>query len=94
MKNALEEIADEVFEQLRDRRAGFCTCSQCRDDAITRALNKIRPRYISGSPIGSAVTRVALSHRQARAELAVVMLDGMRIVSARPRHQSVGSRGG
>lgn len=86
MKNALEEIADEVFEQLSDRRAGFCTCSQCRDDAITRALNKIRPRYISGSPIGSAVTRVALSQRQARAEMSVVMLEAMQVVRTNPRH--------
>ena len=88
MKNALEEIADEVFEQLRDRHAGFCTCSQCRDDAITRALNKIRPRYISGSPIGSAVTRVALSQRQARAEMSVVMLEAMHVVRTNPRHLS------
>lgn len=86
MKNALEEIADEVFEQLRERHAGFCDCPQCRDDAITRALNQVRPRYISGSPIGSAVTRVALSQRQARAELSVVMLDAMRVVQANPRH--------
>jgi hypothetical protein len=88
MKNALEEIADEVFEQLRQRRAGFCDCPQCRDDAITRALNQIRPRYISGSPIGSAVTRVALSLRQARAEMSVVMLEAMAVVSAKPRHSA------
>ena len=94
MKNALEEIASDVFDELRRRHAGFCMCLQCRDDVITAALNKIRPRYISGSPIGSAVTRVALSHRQARAELAVVMLDAMRLVSARPRHEAVGSSGG
>jgi hypothetical protein len=93
MKNALEEIANDVFDQLRRRHAGFCDCLQCSDDVITAALNKIRPRYISGSPIGSAVTRVALSHRQVRAELAVVMLDAMRLVSARPRHP-VGMRGG
>ncbi len=86
MKNALEEIADEVFEQLRSRNAGFCDCLQCRDDAITHALNKIRPRYISGSPIGSAVTRVALSQLQVRAEMSVVLLDAMRRVQARPRH--------
>ncbi|MBC7897217.1 MAG: late competence development ComFB family protein [Cytophagaceae bacterium] len=88
MKNALEEIADEVYEQLRARPAGFCACAQCRDDAITRALNKIRPRYISGSPIGSAVTRVALSQRQARAEMSVVMLEAMQVVRTNPRHLS------
>lgn len=86
MKNALEEIAEEAFEQLRDRDAGFCHCAQCRDDVITRALNQIRPRYISGSPVGSAVTRVALSYFQARAEMSVVMLDAMRMVRNRPRH--------
>jgi hypothetical protein len=86
MKNALEEIAEEVFEQLRLRDAAFCTCPQCRDDAITNALNQIRPRYMSGSLIGSAVTRVAISQRQARAELSVVMLDAMRRVARRPRH--------
>jgi hypothetical protein len=93
MKNALEEIADEVFDQLRARHAGFCDCGQCRDDAITRALNQIRPRYISGSPIGSAVTRVALSQRQARAELSVVLLEAMRVVRKNPRHPAEGRRG-
>lgn len=89
MKNALEEIADEVFEQLRVRDAGFCPCPQCRDDAITHALNKIRPRYISGSPLGSAVTRVSLAHHQARAEMMVVLLDAMRRVQEHPRHPLV-----
>lgn len=86
MKNALEEIVDEVFGTLRGRDARFCPCSQCRDDVITHTLNNARPRYISGSLIGSAVTRVALSHEQARAEMAVLVLDAMRRVAANPRH--------
>ena len=93
MHNALEEVIDSVFEQLVAGRAHFCDCAQCRDDVITHALNQARPRYVSGSLIGSAVTRVALSHEQARAELAVLVLDAMRRVAARPRHSqpSVGS---
>ena len=94
MKNALEEIADEVYDQLKKRHAGFCSCAQCRDDAITRALNKIRPRYISGSPVGSAVTRVALSQRQARAEMSVVMLEALKVVHSNPRHPVGGRRAG
>ncbi|MCC6319202.1 MAG: late competence development ComFB family protein [Gemmatimonadaceae bacterium] len=90
MKNAIEEIADEVFQQLRERHADFCSCPQCRDDVITRALNQLRPRYISGSPIGSAVTRVALSQRQARAEMSVVMLEAMQVVRTNPRHIAEG----
>src|SRR5512145_919511 len=86
MHNALEEVVGEVFEQLAQRHEHFRSCAQCRDDVITHTLNQARPRYISGSLIGSAVTRVALSHGQARAELAVLVLDAMRRVSARPRH--------
>lgn len=91
MHNALEEVVGEVFEQLAQRHAHFRSCAQCRDDVITHTLNQARPRYISGSLIGSAVTRVALSHGQARAELAVLVLDAMRRVSARPRHPRHGA---
>jgi competence protein ComFB len=87
MKNALEEIVDEVFETLRSHDAELCRCAQCHDDVITHALNNARPRYMSGSLIGSAVTRVALSHGQARAEVAVLLLEAMRLVAANPRHK-------
>jgi uncharacterized CHY-type Zn-finger protein len=86
MKNALEETVSDIFALLKERDATFCTCPQCHDDVITRALNKARPRYISGSPVGSAVTRVALSHEQARAEIAVLVLEAMRLVRDNPRH--------
>jgi hypothetical protein len=86
MKNALEESVDHVFAELRQRDATFCTCAQCHDDVVTRALNQARPRYISSSPVGSAVTRVALSHEQAKAEIAVLVYDAMRLVREHPRH--------
>lgn len=86
MHNALEEVVGEVYERLARGRARFCHCAQCRDDIVTLTLNQARPRYVSGSLIGSAVTRVALSHEQVRVELSVLMLDAIRTVSARPRH--------
>lgn len=86
MKNALEEVVHDVFEQLLFGNARFCHCAHCRDDVIAHALNQAHPRYIGGSPIGSAVTRVALSHDQARAEVAVLVLEAMRRVAAHPRH--------
>ncbi|GMV10283.1 MAG: hypothetical protein ABS52_12230 [Gemmatimonadetes bacterium SCN 70-22] len=86
MHNALEEVVGEVYERLARGRARFCHCAQCRDDIITLTLNQARPRYISRSLIGSAVTRVALSHEQVRAELAVLMLEAIGTVAARPRH--------
>lgn len=91
MHNALEEVVGEVFDRLAQGRARFCHCAQCRDDVITHTLNQARPRYVSRSLIGSAITRVALSHEQVRAELAVLVLDAMRTVSARPRHPKAAS---
>ncbi len=86
MKNALEEAVAEVFEQLLHMEAGFCSCEQCHDDVVTHALNKARPRYISGAGVGPAVTRVSLSQEQARAEIAVLVLEAMRRVQRNPRH--------
>lgn len=86
MQNALEEVVHDVFDRLLLNRAHFCHCPQCRDDVVAHALNKVRPRYIGGSSIGSAVTRVALSNDQTHAEMVVLVLDAMERVSARPSH--------
>jgi len=86
MKNALEELVSEVYRQLKTRHPQFCACERCHDDVIAQALNKARPRYIGGSKIGAAVTRVSLDGDQAKAEIAVLVFDAMRRVHANPRH--------
>jgi competence protein ComFB len=86
MKNALEELVLEVYRQLRTKHPEFCSCERCHDDVIAQALNKARPRYIGGSPIGAAVTRVSLASDQARAEVSVLVFDAMRRVNQNPRH--------
>ncbi len=86
MKNALEELVLEVYRQLKERHPEFCACARCHDDVTAQALNKARPRYIGGSPIGAAVTRVSLASDQAKAEIAVLVFDAMRRVQMNPRH--------
>ena len=86
MKNALEETVAEIYRQLSTRHAEFCTCERCHDDVIAHALNKARPRYVGGSPLGAAVTRVSLDGDQAKAEIALLVYEAMRRVSANPRH--------
>ena len=49
-------------------------------------MNKAKPRYSSGSVVGSAVTRVSLTQDQTRAEIAVLVLEAMRRVQRNPRH--------
>ncbi|MBV6521461.1 MAG: hypothetical protein MNPFHGCM_01599 [Gemmatimonadaceae bacterium] len=94
MTNALEETVEDVLGQLAERDATFCACQQCHDDVVLRTLNKARPRYISGNPIGSAVTRVALAQEQSKAEIAVLVLEAMRLVRAHPRHGTNALRSG
>ena len=86
LKNALEETVLETYRQLKGRHAEFCSCERCHDDVIAHALNKARPRYVGGSPLGAAVTRVSLVSDQAKAEIAVLVFEAMRRVQANPRH--------
>jgi late competence development protein ComFB len=86
MHNALEEAVRDAYEALRSTDPSFCGCSRCHEDVLTMVMNQAHPRYIVGDPLGSAVTRVALSRRQLRAELSVIVLDAMRRVAAEPRH--------
>ncbi|HJU75932.1 MAG TPA: late competence development ComFB family protein [Gemmatimonadaceae bacterium] len=90
MINAIEEVVREVYVQVRDREEGFCTCAQCEDDVIRHTMNHLRPRYV-GTTVGSAITRVSLSLEQARAEVAVVLLDAMRRVAQNPLHNDSSS---
>jgi competence protein ComFB len=86
MKNVLEELVREVYGQLKTKHPEYCSCERCHDDVIAQTLNKARPRYVGGSPIGAAVTRVSLASDQARAEIAVRVFDAMRRVNQNPRH--------
>jgi hypothetical protein len=86
MRNALEEVVDEVYDQLLRTHAEFCACSKCRDDALAHALNQARPKYLGGSVIGAAVTRAAITQGPAKAELSVLVFEAMRRVQANRRH--------
>ena len=87
MKNIAEEAVAEAYDQVRPQVAGFCGCEKCRADAITYALNHIRPRYASGEPPeGEVLSRIELTSEAGRAQLIAVMLDAIKHVAARPRH--------
>jgi hypothetical protein len=90
MINAIEEVVREVYDQMRDREEGFCTCPQCKDDVLRHTMNHLRPRYV-GTPVGAAVTRAALALEQTRAEVAVVVLEAMHLVAQNPMHNENGS---
>lgn len=88
MINALEEAVESMYASLL-QQGDFCNCERCHDDAVALALNHARPRYVTGTRLGNAVTRVELSQDAARAEIIVLVLDAMKRVSQAPRHDRV-----
>lgn len=86
MINALEQSVQEIYGSLLQTHSEFCRCSRCHDDVVTLALNHARPRYVAGTRMGNALTRVELAQDSARAEITVIVFDAMRRVAESPRH--------
>lgn len=87
MFNVLEVAVRALMDELLVKYPQFCACEHCKDDALTFALNHIRPRYVTGSrAMGIALTNLELSRDQTRAELIVAIYDALRRVAANPRH--------
>ncbi len=86
MRNLLEGTLTAIYEELRAKHPEMCACESCRADVLALALNTARPRYSGGTDIGQALIGLDLQRDQTRAELAVLVLDAMRRVSANPRH--------
>jgi competence protein ComFB len=86
MLNTLEAAAREAYEELRSAEPSFCGCERCREDVVALVLNQAHPRYVVGDALGAAVTRVALTRRQLKVELSVIVLAAIRRVAAAPHH--------
>lgn len=92
MKNLLEKTIQETLDDLRVRNPQFCGCEQCGADVMTYALNKIRPRYTSGGDLGVALANLDLRGDNARATIAVTVMEAMRRVGTNPYHSATPSR--
>lgn len=84
MKNMLEEIVAREYERLKSTVPDFCGCDMCRDDVLVYALNRLPPRYVA-QPTGEVLTNVTMGSDQPRADISVVLLEGLRRVKAEPR---------
>jgi competence protein ComFB len=87
MKNLLEDAIVDVYQLVHARVPNFCACAKCRDDALSLALNHVRPRYATGDPPrGAVLSRLELQSETGQAQLISVMMDALKHVAARPRH--------
>jgi len=84
VKNLQEDAVLRDYEQLRQNMPDFCGCDMCRDDVLVYALNRLPPRYVA-QPTGEVITTVSLGSDQPKADILVMILEGIRRVSAEPR---------
>ncbi|MFC1639971.1 late competence development ComFB family protein [Gemmatimonadota bacterium] len=84
VKNLQEEAVKQRYEELKLTMPEFCGCEMCSDDVLVYALNRLQPRYVA-QPTGEVITHVSLGSDQPKADISVVILDGMRRVSSEPR---------
>jgi competence protein ComFB len=84
LHNLVENHVSHAFDQLKGHFPDFCGCPICRVDVLVYALNRLPPRYVIGHS-GSVVTEIDLERDQNRAAIDVVVLEGLRKVTAAPR---------
>lgn len=85
MKNFMEDVILEVFNEVVKTNPDFCQCKKCKHDVLAIALSKIKGSY-AASPEGEIFARVEQTDRQVRADALLAVMQALEQVSARPRH--------
>ena len=82
---AVAEMLPRVLEEYRKQNPGVCDCERCREDIMAIALNRLPPRYVVTDE-GTIYTKVIFDQIGGRAEVTAAILQGIKVVSAHPRH--------
>jgi len=91
VKNLLEDLVAQEYERLRP--PDFCRCTQCRDDVIVFALNRLPPCYVAADA-GQVIANWALHRDQPIADVSMVLVEGFRRVGSGPRPGHPGAPSG
>ncbi len=85
LKNFMEDVVKEVFQDVKKARSDFCSCDRCREDVIALALTNIKGRYAT-TPEGEIFARVEQSDRQVRTDALLAVMQAVDVVSKNPKH--------
>lgn len=86
LHNYMEDLVWEKLDELLKDYPDVCDCPQCRKDMATYALNHLPPRYIS-SHHGELYSRLDQWKVQFSADLIMVLLKAIKLISENPRHE-------
>lgn len=86
LKNHMEDIVDLELPIVLARYTDICKCPKCVDDIKAIALNKLAPRYVVTSK-GLVYTKINELVNQFEADVTIVIVIAIKIVSQNPRHE-------
>ncbi|MFH1791751.1 MAG: late competence development ComFB family protein [Candidatus Omnitrophota bacterium] len=81
MEDAVLGELGGVLENMKD----MCKCEKCRQDIVCYALNRLPAKYVS-TDLGNAYTKLHQIRVQTKADIAVQLMEGVKIVKDNPRH--------
>lgn len=85
LRNYMEDVVKQVFEEYLQRDPGFCRCDRCRRDTIVMTLNQLRGKYV-GSSEGEIRAAVNATDRQAKTDAMLALMACAERVKAHPHH--------
>jgi hypothetical protein len=85
MKNVVEAMVVREYDRLLPTVSGACGCAVCREDTLVYALNRLAPHYVA-TLTGEVVSNVTMEGVQGQADIAVALMEAVRVVAAAPRH--------
>jgi len=85
MRNVVEHLVAREYERLLPTVAGACGCDVCREDVLVYALNRLQPHYVATNA-GEVISSVEMEKVQGQADIAVALMEGIRVVALAPRH--------
>jgi competence protein ComFB len=85
LRNYMEDVVRQVFEEYLQRDPSFCRCERCRRDTLVLTLNQLRGEYV-GSREGEIRAAVQTADRQVKADTMLALLKAVEQVKAHPHH--------
>ena len=86
LRNMMEDNVERALNQLLPGMPNICSCTDCKLDMATYALNRLKPKY-TRTNTGAILHRFDTSSTQAEAEILSVVVSAINTIGMHPHHE-------
>ena len=86
LKNMMEDNVEETLNRLLPTMPDVCSCSDCKLDMATYALNRLHPKY-TRTVKGSILHRFDTASTQVETEILTACVSAINVIGAHPNHE-------